>query len=291
MKISLKSALCAVCVICVSHVQLMATPTNGTAIMTMTNPPVNDSVLVKAEGPAHTWREIWRDNFLQKSDIYSSDSVGWRAVGASIYAQESGVNPRTYFAHAGENAIKHSLVNSFRDSVVQLPVVFNLRDVAGNLPARFFADSIGHTPEESIQTLNTTPTASQISWWQEMRNDKTIEYGWRPFNSNYAYVDGNFGHLDDGPLGTALVRVRYDPIHLWSKVEEQVSFFFSENTSGSIGGNYTIADINNSNHEVNWSASLSHTFGKDWYTSPIASISLSTNDHTYFMSAQVNWPF
>lgn len=290
MKLTIKSAPCVICLFCASHVSSIAAPTNGLAIMSMTNPPVNDSYLIKADEPPHTWPEIWRDKLLEKSAIYFSDSVAWPAVGASIYAEEAGANPRTYFANAGENAMRRSVINSFRDSVVQLPGVFNSQDWADGLVAKLIADSIGHTPEESIRMLNTTPTASQISWWQEMRNDKTFDYGWRPFNSNYGYIDKDFGHLGDGPLGTALVRLHYDPIHLWSTVEEQVSFFLPDSTILLFGGAYKIVDVNSSDHPLDWSVSLSHPLGKDWYAS-MFSVALTTDEHQWFADFQVTTTF
>jgi hypothetical protein len=84
--------------------------------------------------------------------------------------------------------------------------------------------------------------------------------------------------------------VRYDPIHLWSTEEEQLTFFVSDSTVLVFGGSHKIADISNSDRSFNWSASLSHALGKNWLDSWL-SLGLSTNQHEWFADTQVNLPF
>ncbi len=129
-----------------------------------------------------------------------------------------------------------------------------------------------------------------MSLWEEMRANNEIMYGLRPLEG-YGYFETRFGHLSDGrPVGTALVRWRYDPFLLRSSVDEQVSFFLPFDSAFTLGSSYELINLRSHTSGLNLSATLTRTFGKKWYEGAL-SIGVTKNDHDTLATIDINHQF
>ncbi len=200
-----------------------------------------------------------------------------------MYAEEAGANLRIVYNNAGKNVIQQSIANSLRESFLKFPGISNLGDWTTTL----IAGSIGWTSEQSVKPSNRIPKASLILWWQEMRDNKIILYGVRP---NYSYAGFNVGHLDDGPLATEHVSLRYDPFKVRSSLEEQLAIFLPCSTILMLGGSYGVFDINNRDHQLDYFASISHPLGNKWNEN-MFSIAVTTNQHGWLADFQITKTF
>ncbi len=281
MKNNLYKAFYTACLLVISHTVAWATTTNSVVSSpgTSLNYP-----LLQPPPIAQTWPEIMRDEFNTRSAVIFSDTFGWQSTIHWLHEDDQGKDLDVSYASAFRGAFMRSTRNALRESLIQLPGIFDSKSWIENLLVGTFA----RTTEESINPVGLTPIAAQTSWLTEMRSNGILLGGFRPLDG---YVWGGFraGHLNaKDPLILGLIRCRYDPILLRSTVDEQLTFMLPRRSMFVVGSSYKLTDMHNGNHEPNWSATLSHSFGAS-ANDDIVFVNVSTNEGVTFAQLGVSW--
>jgi len=261
----------------ISHTVAWAVTTNN-----VVNTPgtFSDYSLLEPPQVAQTWPEMARDEFDTRSTVVFSDSFGWQSTTRWLREENHGRDLNVSYANAGKSAMQHAVLNSLRESLVKVPGIFESKNWFENLIIGTFAQ----TTEESIKSTRQTPIAAQMTWWDDIRSNNTITYGFRPLDG-YFYGSARFGHWGDGrSIGAALIRCHYDPILLRSSIDEQISFFLPWSSALTFGSSYELASLHDNSNKLNWSVSITHAMGKGWYNGLLFA-SLSSDDHELLASA------
>jgi hypothetical protein len=232
-------------------------PLSAQVTNSVTNPTFdfveNEFHLNKNESTTN-WFFLWHQSFDHKARIVFSDSFGWQSDLSWLRRYDQSQYINTDYAHSGKQAFRKAGLYSFREAVVQLPGVFESK----NWLSEFFANSIGKTTEQSINTSSGTTIAAQQSWWQEMRHDGSIVYGTHFFDGDFLYGSFRFGHWNDTPVGIVLARVHGDPTSLRSTADGQCTFFLPWSCALVAGVSYQLSDIHRVSQPLHWSITLMH---------------------------------
>lgn len=282
MKNNLWKAYFVACILAIASVGTSVATTTTNGISMPSTEQTLGTYLIKNPPVSQTIPEIWRDEFDKRSTIALSDTFGWQSTARWLHEADRGIDLNVSYANAGRSAMQHAALNSLRESIVKAPGVLDSKNWFENLIVGTFA----RTTEESIKPVGQTPIAAQMTWWDEMRSNGNLAYGFRPLDG-YFYGSARFGRWFNGkPIGIALARCHYDPILLRSSVDGQVSFFLPYSSTLTFGSSYELVNLRGDKRELNWSVSVTHTVGRGWYEGVIFA-SLSTNDNE--MLASTGW--
>lgn len=256
----LQNACFIACIFCALNSALATGNTNVVNISNQTN-TFEYTIKFKEEQSPNTWPELWQEEFIKRSSIKASDAFGWQSTLGWIHLMDqSDQKFNTSYINSGKNTIQHATLDSLRESIVKLPGIFDSRNYLNN----FFTGILSRTTEESINPTAPTPSAAQISWWNEMRSNGSLRYGSHILDGDLLYGSFRFGRLGDKPLGTSLIRWHCDPFTMRSRAEGMTSFFLTKSSAISFGGSYEVANLQGT-HDLKWSATWSHSLGKNWF--------------------------
>ncbi len=280
----MKKTLCLICIGLWAITAKTQTTNKITSVLGQTYTFTNLSA-IEAKSVSTTWLEIWQDQLENQTSIVMSGTFGWQSVFSwTRKAEKKGFQFNLSYTDSGKNGLQRSFLNSVRESAVRIPGFFESGDWIENGVIGFFA----RTSEESVHTTGLTPEASQMTFWQEILANNGNYYGAR---LSHVYLGTPFGHWSDGqPIGTAFARLHYDPILLHSSVDEQISLFLPLSFNLTLGSSYELIDLRSDMNGLKWSATLTHTFGKNWYEA-IAFANISTNERETLATAGVNYSF
>lgn len=154
---------------------------------------------------------------------------------------------------AGRSVMQKAFINGARETAVGFPGIEQWNDVAANL----FTGTVGNTREEDLDPLSSVPTASQISWWKEMRDDGDVRYGFRPFDEK-PYVYGSIVWRDrqGKVICIADSRFRYVP-PAGAHIEEKMILPLTKSWQVAAGASFDPERIGSNGSDSRASMSLS----------------------------------
>jgi hypothetical protein len=225
----------------------VASPKEGPSDSTTNTPTIS---LVKSSKQTD-WPTAFNDGFFERVTIKVTDAfVGPQGQLQWIRDQGVGYRLSADYANAGKSILERSTLDAFRESVTHLQGIYESKTFVNDL----FVGSIGRTAEESIKPGGITPIEAQKAYWEDMRSDGNLSYGFRPLDgSPYGYFGGRFGRSGNGPLGTFDIRGRYDPVLLKSITEAQFTLFMTQSSTITFGGSYYPTVSHGEEQGPNWS--------------------------------------
>lgn len=169
--------------------------------------PPTEALESPAKEPSGFW-ERYQATFDQNvQEQFADDFRPFNALNWSLkLADRDSQQVRERISDTARHSLSKSVVDSFRETMLELPVMLWLKDHQTFL-TDIFLNSLGNVHEEAVSPMDPSYRAAERSWWQQLSASRTVNYGIRPFRTNpYAFLSLGFR---DGDRTFLLVNARY----------------------------------------------------------------------------------
>jgi hypothetical protein len=160
-----------------------------------------------AEAPFEFWDRL-KVSFDQNTDGQFADRFHpFKLMDWSIeLANRPPEDFRERTTSVAHHAVTKSVINSVRETTVDLPMMLWLKESQGFL-ADLLRNSVGNVEEEAVAPLDLSYGVVERSWWRRLSEGGAVRYGLRPFRTApYAFLSLA---VKDGDSLVLLTHVRY----------------------------------------------------------------------------------
>ncbi|MBI3849173.1 MAG: hypothetical protein HY298_02615 [Verrucomicrobia bacterium] len=199
--------------------------------------PPTESLESPAGEPTAFW-DRYKATFDQNvEEQFADDFRPFNALNWSLkLADRDSQQLRERIPDAARHSLSRAVVDSFRETVLELPFMVWLKDHQ-TFVTDLLLNSLGNVHEEAVSPLDPSYRAAERSWWQQLSASRSVNYGVRPFRTSpYAFVSMAF---KDGDRVFLLANARYY-YHLFAeqRVELALSVPLTHGISFDVGTSY-----------------------------------------------------